>query len=191
MLVLRESTLKDQPTVKAEDLERIINEMEAGQQQDLWLEHPRPDELLHDLLRFFRLMIAAGGLVQAQGKLLMIKRRGVWDMPKGKVEQGEDISTAAIREVQEETGLQGELEMELESPLITWHTFRADGQRILKKTYWFKMQASEQERGKPQAEEEIEEVRWMKAADALEAVKPSYRNLHNLLRTVFGKEIRR
>ena len=50
---------------------------------------------------------AAGGLVfNEKNELLMIFRRGFWDLPKGKVDEGETLEQCAVREVQEETGLQ-------------------------------------------------------------------------------------
>src|SRR5574344_735274 len=52
----------------------------------------------------YKQIVTAGCIVEdAVGRCLMIFRRGVWDLPKGKQEPGEDTKTCAIREVQEET----------------------------------------------------------------------------------------
>ncbi len=102
---------------------------------------------------------AAGGAVtDEQGRLLVIRRMGVWDLPKGKVDTGEGLAEAAIREVREECGLdQVAITGELPS---TWHTYERKGKQHLKRTDWFQMRASSAEALVPQVEEDIEEVRW-------------------------------
>ena len=53
-----------------------------------------------------KVITAAGGLVlNPNTEILMIFRRGHWDLPKGKLDEGETIVSCAVREVQEETGL--------------------------------------------------------------------------------------
>lgn len=102
---------------------------------------------------------AAGGAVtDEQGRLLVIKRLGVWDLPKGKVDPGEGMAEAAVREVREECGLE---QVTITSGLpSTWHTYERKGRQHLKRTDWFLMRASSTEALAPQAEEDIEEVRW-------------------------------
>ena len=49
---------------------------------------------------------AAGGLViNKKGQILFIHRKGVWDLPKGKLDSGERLDNTAIRETSEETGI--------------------------------------------------------------------------------------
>ena len=112
---------------------------------------------------------AAGGMVtDEQGRLLVIRRLGVWDLPKGKVEKEEDIEHAAVREVQEECGL---VEVRLVAQLTsTWHTYERKGKQHLKRTDWFLMEASSAETLTAQSEEDIEEVRWMDRTE-LQAMK--------------------
>lgn len=107
-------------------------------------------------------VLAAGGLVvDEQGRLLAIRRLGKWDLPKGKVERGEAVELGAVREVQEECGLQ---EVELVRPLMsTWHTYERKGRQHLKRTDWFLMRGSAAEVLTAQVEEDIEEVRWLDA----------------------------
>ena len=104
-------------------------------------------------------IIAAGGLVQnRKGEFLFIFRRGKWDLPKGKVNEGEEIEDAAIREVQEECGIG---EIEIVRPLInTIHTYELKGKKILKETHWFLMKTSWDGELIPQTEEDITEVIW-------------------------------
>lgn len=103
---------------------------------------------------------AAGGLVINDHKeILMIERRGVWDLPKGKTETGELITESAIREVQEETGLQ---HLYIEQLLCkTYHWYEYKGQEIIKTTYWYQMQGSILDTLKAQEEEDITAVKWV------------------------------
>jgi 8-oxo-dGTP pyrophosphatase MutT (NUDIX family) len=123
---------------------------------------------------------AAGGLVvDEQGRLLAIRRLGTWDLPKGKVDPGEGIPEAALREVREECGI---LQLELLRPVArTWHTYERKGRQHLKCTDWFLMRASSQEPLVPQQEEDIEEVRWMDAAGVATMRGDTYPSLLPLL----------
>lgn len=108
-------------------------------------------------------VLAAGGMVlDEQGRLLAIKRLGKWDLPKGKVEKGEQVDVGAVREVQEECGL---VNVELIRRVTsTWHTYERKGNQHLKRTDWFLMRASSKEKLTAQSEEDIEDVRWLDAA---------------------------
>ncbi|HUC82176.1 MAG TPA: NUDIX domain-containing protein [Flavisolibacter sp.] len=112
---------------------------------------------------------AAGGLVYTQDqKVLLIFRRGKWDMPKGKLDEGEDLETCAIREISEETGLQT---LTLESPLqVTYHTYFEGEKHILKESHWYLVKGSEKEALAPQTDEDIERCKWV-PFDQLETYK--------------------
>src|SRR6056297_50641 len=136
-------------------------------------------ELLESL---FERIDAAGGLVERKddGKFLFIYRMGRWDLPKGKVEKGESIPEAALREVEEETALD---DVELGDQLaVTRHTYKLKSQRILKYTYWYKMQ-SKGKAARPQKEEGIEEVRWMSLEEFMDnETYLTYETISNMLR---------
>ena len=103
---------------------------------------------------------AGGGLVtNKDGDYLLIFRNGKWDLPKGKQEEGEDISVTAVREVSEECGIS---EIEIEGHICdTYHTFHRDGKFCLKYTSWYKMiYQGDCSVIKPQTEEGIEKVLW-------------------------------
>ena len=80
------------------------------------------NELKKAFWKKFTIIKAAGGLVQNENnKLLMIFRRGKWDLPKGKLDDGETLEQCAVREVEEETGL---TKIKLLTPLLTtFHTY--------------------------------------------------------------------
>lgn len=102
---------------------------------------------------------AAGGIVQRKDRFLFIKRNGVWDIPKGKLDKGEAVKSAAIREIEEECGL---LDPEILEHLIdTWHTYEHKGKKVLKKTYWFWLLDKTTRELVPQAEEGITEVAYI------------------------------
>jgi 8-oxo-dGTP pyrophosphatase MutT (NUDIX family) len=127
------------------------------------------EQLWEDFQSCFKILEAAGGYVtNPSGELLVFERRGSWDMPKGKIDAGETPEAAALREVEEETGLQ---HLTL-GPLLchTWHTYDQKGERILKKTYWYAMQTTDTTTT-PQTEEDIEQIMWVQPAAWL-AQKP-------------------
>ncbi|HRD53828.1 MAG TPA: NUDIX domain-containing protein [Flavobacteriales bacterium] len=123
-----------------------------------------------------KLVVAAGGAVEDErGRLLVIHRRGHWDLPKGKLDAGETSAVAAVREVQEECGLRRLLIVE-ELP-CTWHTYTEKGRLWLKRTDWFRMQASSKEQLMAQHEEDIDEVRWATRDELPEIIAGSYPSL--------------
>lgn len=119
------------------------------------------ERLWHWFCQGYTLVQAAGGAVTSHdGRLLAIHRLGRWDLPKGKVERGESIEEAALREVREECGLR---HLRLIRPLLnTWHTYERNGPQ-LKCTHWFLMEGDATEQLHPQAEEAIDAVRWLDA----------------------------
>ena len=93
----------------------------------------------------------------------MIYRLNKWDLPKGKLEKGEDIPTCAIREVEEECNVDGlTIVKELES---TYHCYFHKNKWVLKRTYWFKMKTEYTGKLIPQTEEGIEKVTWLAKSD--------------------------
>lgn len=118
-----------------------------------------PTELFEKVKSNFKTIQAAGGLVfNNKNQVLLIKRLGLWDLPKGKIDQGENKYESAIREVEEECGMK-ELTILDEYP-CSFHTYKLQGHRFLKQTFWFKMQSSFQGKLVPQIEENITEVKW-------------------------------
>ncbi|OQB60453.1 MAG: Diadenosine hexaphosphate hydrolase [Bacteroidetes bacterium ADurb.Bin141] len=137
----------------------------------------------HDFNQFssqFKVIFAAGGVIfNDDDKLLMIKRLGKWDLPKGKMDEGESAEETALREVCEETGVcHAKIISQLDD---TYHIYQLRGQYILKRTYWFRMLSDTSEKIKPQTEEDILEVKWKNKDEVKTALKNSYGSVRDLL----------
>ena len=142
-------------TVKA-----MIHEMELPKIHSGVFLHEDVEAVMKMFKKKLFLVKAAGGLVHSEGNdLLLIFRRGKWDLPKGKLNHNEDMESCAIREVKEETGL---LTVQIEQSLcITYHTYHENGKHILKESHWFLMKAAKQANLLPQLEEDIEKCEWV------------------------------
>lgn len=103
---------------------------------------------------------AGGGLVSnRRGDFLLINRNGLWDLPKGHQDPGEPIDTTALREVQEETGIDN---LELQNLIcITDHCYRRDEKWHLKHTWWYSMLYTDPTDLTPQKEEDIAKAAWV------------------------------
>ena len=130
----------------------------------------------------FEVIEAAGGVVLKEESMLFIFRSRKWDLPKGKLEAGESIEACALREVAEECGVS---ELSIEQPLRkTYHTYRQDGQNILKVTHWFLMHSTYDGELMPQAEEGIEKVEWKDDLGVVEALENTYPNIIKVMNDV-------
>ncbi|MEQ9303638.1 MAG: NUDIX domain-containing protein, partial [Marinoscillum sp.] len=98
----------------------------------------------------FKVIEAAGGVVDKGGKILLIYRKGRWDIPKGKLDKGEKKRVCAIREVEEETGVKVSIERKINA---TWHTYVNKKKYVLKKTHWYVMKCVDDANLAPQTEE--------------------------------------
>lgn len=127
---------------------------------NVYVKEDQIEEALMDFLSYFRVERAAGGVVRSgNGSFLMIKRFGFCDFPKGHVEEGESFPQTALREVKEETGVDG-LEI-LQSLPTTYHVFTHGSDFVLKSTHWFLMRTAFDGSLQAQTEEQIAEVRWV------------------------------
>ncbi len=140
------------------------------------------EEVWEDFTHMFKVIEAAGGVVSNKdGEILFIHRIGRWDLPKGKIEKGESLEQAALREIEEETGLK---ELILEEFLNnTFHIYtERNGEKILKTTYWFKMNYVGNETPKPQTEEGITAVSWKNRETIMDEVFPkTFNNIKLIL----------
>lgn len=163
-------------------IDRLVRLMEVKKLKklrSLTLVGAKKKKLIEHLKDQFKIIQAAGGLVLKDGKILMIYRLGVWDLPKGKLEKKEKVQQGALREVEEECNIQVEV---IEKLPKTWHSYAFKGKKILKKTSWYVMQCTDDSLMKPQAEEFIEEVRWMTPQEVQEVLPKAYTSIAFIIR---------
>jgi len=138
--------------------------------------------LWKDFKSLFKIIRAAGGLVLNDEKeALWIYRRGSWDLPKGKIDPGEKKRAAAIREVQEETGIE---QVQIDTKLVTtFQTYRLkNGKRVLKKSFWYLMNSTDKTLV-PQYEEDIEQAIWADVEHGLNQKEPVYGNIVDVVKS--------
>ncbi len=150
--------------------------------------HKAREAFVEPWLDLFKHVDAAGGLVQNEVRAyLCINTRNKWTLPKGRVEWLEPVEEAAVREVQEETGVQ-EIQL-LDEIGKTFHTFRRGRNWVLKTTHWFRMKASSGEELVPQEEEGIQAVSWKSKEEWLKVADDTYPLIRHLFEQEFSKSL--
>lgn len=135
------------------------------------------EDFFMEFRSFFDVHVAAGGVVKNhEGEYLFIFRRNKWDLPKGHQEEFETMEQTALREVQEECGLEN---LEITAPLpTTYHLYMEQGHRVFKETHWFMMTLPpEPQKPCPQAEEGITRALWLQKKDFPMVRANTYDNL--------------
>lgn len=165
------------------EFKKLIKDIRKGKFQYVNLYHPDKAKLESLLLEKLPVVTAAGGLVNnSKMEVLFIKRNNRWDLPKGRVEKGESLEDAAIREVEEETGIQDLILGDFISK--TYHVFKRNKKWKLKVTYWYAMHSDYKGELTPQEEEGIEKVRWKNFQKSQKALRNTYENV----KLLFPKE---
>ncbi|MCG8700350.1 MAG: NUDIX domain-containing protein [Bacteroidales bacterium] len=134
-------------------------------------------------LSFDKVVNAAGGVVRNEDdKILMIYRRGKWDLPKGKIDLEESSEDAAIREVSEECGITN---LEITNPMLsTYHIYEEKKKLVLKRVMWYEMIHKGNQPLKPQAEEDITAIKWFSQRDLFEPISNTYLTILDVLKYV-------
>lgn len=134
-------------------------------------------------------ILAAGGLViNEKNELLFIYRRKHWDLPKGKLDEGETIEQCAVREVKEEVGLN---DVTLKSFLCkTYHIYfdKWINKEVEKETWWYLMYASANEKLIAQTEEDIEQVIWANETQLPELLNKTYPSILEVINCYKGNK---
>lgn len=174
-IILKDCNCKDEnilnhAKLSLSDVDKISEFLKSEEGEDIEI-FPANEENSRPLCKIFRCIDAAGGLVKNENnEYLFIFRRNKWDLPKGKVDDGETIEHAALREVMEECGLK---KIKTEHFIRrTFHIYPLKNTFVLKTTHWFLMTAAPGQKLIPQTEEDITEITWL----AAEKIKNIYSN---------------
>lgn len=177
--------VKKKPSIKASEIVsfpkgiRLLLRTQASIDSPLQIICDDPKETFKEFFSDFIKIKAAGGLVQRKELFLMIKRKGLWDIPKGKIEKKEDKEVAAVREVMEECGIEGH---KIKEPLVvTYHTMKLKGRWALKRTDWFMMKYKGPRTVAPQLNEGITKVKWMTEEHMLSIRGRTYGSINEVL----------
>lgn len=166
-------------------IKTMIHEMQQPQVHAGVFYHNDLEALKKAFWKKFDLVIAAGGVVfNEKNEILLIFRRGLWDLPKGKLDKGEKLEACAIREVKEETGLS---KTNVKTLLCTtYHTYHEGARFKLKESFWYKMQAAGKQQLIPQTEEDIEALIWVKPADMKKYLNQCYSSVRDVLELILN-----
>ena len=139
------------------------------------------DLMWRDFCSRYDLIEAAGGIVlNSHDEVLWIFRNGTWDLPKGKVEQGETFKDAAVREVREECAIS---EINLGDFFgVTYHTYSFKSKDVLKKTFWYGMMCFSNQKLHPQLDEGITKAVWADKSKHLMYLSATYKSIVELLK---------
>jgi 8-oxo-dGTP pyrophosphatase MutT (NUDIX family) len=160
--------------------EQITKFIQQNEGPDLILKCNKVDALFEHLKTQFKYIEAAGGLIEQNKKYLFIYRLDKWDLPKGKIDKGENPKQAAIRECEEECAISG-LEIIKELP-STYHIYPYKERFALKTTYWFLMKSDHKGKLIPQTEENIEKAEWLdENTIKKEVIKNTYPSVLDLI----------
>lgn len=166
--------------LKSVNIGKVIKTLANKDLKAVHLVGKNPDKLLKHFLRLLPNVVAGGGKAyNAKNEILFIYRNDKWDLPKGKTEGKESIEETAVREVEEETGVEG---LKIIKPLpTTYHIFKRNGKHKIKVTYWFEMQTDFDGELVPQEKEGITKVEWLDNKASQQALKNSYANIRILV----------
>ncbi|MCG3166466.1 MAG: RNA pyrophosphohydrolase [Bacteroidia bacterium] len=176
LLIARSELYNMKQAIDLISLNAVSNLTITGDVETIWQE----------FLQQYKLIDAAGGVViNNENKVLFIFRLGKWDLPKGKVDEGETFEQAALREVEEECGI-GKLSL-TGKLLTTYHTYTLKGQNILKASHWYSMTTADNTEPKPQTEENITNARWVSADEIPALLKDAYPSIAEVINKYFNK----
>ncbi|MCR5277694.1 MAG: NUDIX domain-containing protein [Bacteroidales bacterium] len=164
------------------DIRTLVGMFEASESLGrIYIPTDEAEWMYRRIVAEFREVNAAGGLVaNRRGDYLLIRRNGLWDLPKGHQEAGEDISTTALREVREETGVD---RLELGSLIcVTDHCYLRDGRWHLKHTWWYNMLYNAPVDLTPQREEDISKAAWVARSSLPAFLKNTYPSILEVFR---------
>lgn len=184
--LLIDNVLFKNPTPEVVDeLLQLMTEKKFKQVAMITFATTRKEEIIDHIKARFKVIEAGGGIVEKDGKFLMINRKKKWDLPKGKLEKNESLEKCAKREVEEETGVKVKVTGKITA---IWHTYMQNQKFILKKTHWYAMTCKDDEHMSPQEEEGIMDVQWFTMEEMQERLLDSYRSLRYVVQEYQQKQ---
>lgn len=167
-----------------EEVKKWFKLFTATKEKEVFLIHSNPADFFELFQSAFIPIQAAGGVVVRKNRLLFIFRNEKWDLPKGKIDEGETAREAAIREVEEECGITGLSIVKRLPP--TYHMYQLpykknSGKWIFKETFWFEMKYNGEITGTPQLEEGITQLKWSSKKQLDEVWSNTYENLKPII----------
>jgi ADP-ribose pyrophosphatase YjhB (NUDIX family) len=156
-----------------------VNGLRKKKLEKAYVYHPNREEILNKFSKYIPRVVAAGGVVtNKEGKVLFIYRNDKWDLPKGIQKKKESLEDCAIREVEEETGVQ---DLKIENILrTTYHIFKRNGKLRLKEVHWFAMKTNYEGILVGEEKEGIVKVKWKGPQKIRKALENSYLNIRIL-----------
>lgn len=182
LLLTRADEIPEEVIPMEFDITKVLQKVENNNNVAIFCDDC--DKFFKEFSLLFECRTACGGVVTSENfKVLMIKRLGVWDLPKGHLEKGETLEQCALREVQEECGIK---DLSLGAKIkTTYHIYYIKTKLVLKTTLWYRMCASESQQLVPQTQEGISKVKWNKIAKLYKLRKKTYSNINDVLKKMF------
>lgn len=183
-------TLTDKPVLTSKSLQfntdsqfaEALAVLRNSSVNEINIYHHNLEKLWTHFKSYFHYLEAAGGVVKnKQNDILFIHRLDKWDLPKGKVEEGETTEITAVREVEEECGISN---LKLQNFITqTFHIYFQEDLK-LKATYWYDMLYEDDEELIPQEEEGIGIVEWKNKDELPKIMENTYENIKIVLEKV-------
>ena len=173
--------------VKFTNKKFVVQMLKSKKVKMLYLYHSKEDKLWYYFLNMFKLIEAAGGLVRnlKTNHFLFIFRNKKWDLPKGRINKNEEVQKAAIREVEEETGVEN---LSITKPLnTTYHIFKRNRKYRLKKTFWYLMETDYNGELTPETKEGIEKAIWIEKKLIVSLRSEMYHNINLVILNHFSQ----
>ena len=173
--------------VKFTNKKFVVQMLKSKKVKMLYLYHSKEDKLWYYFLNMFKLIEAAGGLVRnlKTNHFLFIFRNKKWDLPKGRINKNEHVKHAAIREVEEETGVEN---LSITKPInTTYHIFKRNGKYRLKKTFWYLMETDYIGELTPETKEGIEKAIWIEKKLIVSLRSEMYQNINLVISNHLNK----
>jgi ADP-ribose pyrophosphatase YjhB (NUDIX family) len=166
--------------INAHKLKEVIHNIDGHEETHIIIENEDVVALKTNFFSNFGFIQAAGGVVENEKEeILLIYRRKHWDLPKGKLDEGESMEQCALREIEEETGV-GNLAVQ-KHLLNTYHTYKEKGSWILKETFWYWVKATQTSKLTPQTEEDIEKAVWVAREKIKDTINPTYPSIVDVI----------